>query len=190
MPATILLGIALQLAVVLPTAAVPSTARRIPSPVEIGMAGAPGVQAPAVEYSDSYCRRLTVHRWASYTMLPFFAAQYIAGSELAKGAGAADWASDLHSGLALGVGALFTVSTVTGAWNLWDGRKDPEGRKWRTTHAVLMMLDDAGFVATAVLADQAADDGSGVGAHRTMAITSFAISTASWVMMLDAVRPE
>ena len=186
----ILLGVGLQLAGALPTAAVPSAARRIPSPVEVGSAAAPGVQAPAVEYSDFYYKRLTLHRWASYTMLPLFAAQYIAGSELAKGAGSADWASDLHSGLALGVGALFTVNTVTGAWNLWDGRKDPEGRKWRTTHAVLMMLADAGFVATAVLADQAEDDGSGVGKHRVMAITSFAISTASWVMMLDPIRPE
>jgi hypothetical protein len=185
----ILLGVGLQLAPQ-PAPSAPLSAPLIPTPAEVGAAAASGSQETVVEYSDFYYRRLDIHRWASYAMLPLFAAQYIAGSELAKGGEKADWAEDLHPTLALGVGALFTVNTVTGAWNLWEGRKDPEGRKWRTTHAVLMMLADAGFVATAILADEAEDDGSGVGAHRTMAITSFAVSTASWMMMLDVFRPD
>lgn len=181
----ILLGVCLQI-----TAAPPAALLRIPSPVEVEASAVPRGQPQTVEYSDLYYRRLDIHRWASYAMLPLFVAQYVAGSELAKGGERADWAEDLHPTLALGVGALFTVNTVTGAWNLWDGRNDPEGRKWRTTHAVLMMLADAGFVATAILADEAEDNGSGVGAHRTMAITSFAVSTASWMMMLDVFRPD
>jgi len=181
----ILLGVGLQLA---PPS--PPRVPVLPSPAVIGAATVATLQEPVVEYSDFYYRRLDIHRWASYAMLPLFAAQYVAGSELAKGGEKADWAEDLHPTLALGVGALFTVNTVTGAWNLWEGRKDPEGRKWRTAHAVLMMLADAGFVATAILADEAEDDGSGVGAHRTMAIASFAVSTASWMMMLDVFRPE
>lgn len=180
----ILLGIGLQLSSA-PTAMEP----RIPSPLEVGAAAAHVGQQQAVEYSDFYYTRLDIHRWASYAMLPLFAAQYFVGSELAKG-GADDGPKDLHSTLALGVATLFTVNTVTGALNLWEGRKDAEGRKWRTTHAVLMMLADAGFVATAILADEAEDDGSGVGAHRTMAITSFAVSTASWMMMFDVFRPD
>lgn len=152
-----------------------------------------GVRQPeaprAVDYSDWYYRRLTLHRWASWTILPLFAAQYLAGTELAKGEErAADWAEDAHPALALGVGALFGVNTITGVWNLWDARHDPEGRGRRTTHAVLMLLADAGFVATAILADEAEDDGSGVGAHRTMAIASMAAATVSWAIMLDLFR--
>lgn len=186
----ILLGVGLQLSAAPPAFEPRTIELQIPTPVEVGVVAALAAPEPAVEYSDLYYKRLDIHRWASYTMLPLFVAQYITGAELAKGEAAADWAEDLHPTLALGVGALFTVNTVTGAWNLWDGRKDAEGRKWRTTHAVLMMLADAGFVATAFLADEAEDNGSGVGAHRTMAITSFAVSTASWMMMLDVFRPD
>lgn len=143
-----------------------------------------------VEYSDCYYRRLTVHRWASWTMLPIFAAEYVTGSELAKGSGSADWAEGLHPALAGGLTTLFVANSVTGAWNLWDARKDPEGRGRRTTHAVLMLLADAGFVATAALADEGEGGGSGVDAHRAMAISSIAVSTVSWVIMLDIFRPE
>src|SRR5512141_2977796 len=36
----------------------------------------------AIEYSNAYGVRLTIHRYASYTMLPLFVAQYIAGRDL------------------------------------------------------------------------------------------------------------
>lgn len=198
MSAPLLVALAVSLATnVTPTSPVrldppagprPLTRFEIPSPTPRD-----GVRQPlaprAVDYSDWYYRRLTLHRWASWTILPLFAAQYLAGTELAKGEErAADWAEDAHPALALGVGALFGVNTITGVWNLWDARHDPEGRGRRTTHAVLMLLADAGFVATAILADEAEDDGSGVGAHRTMAIASMATATVSWAIMLDLFR--
>lgn len=164
--------------------------RPTPSVQGDGASAPEALPAPeAVEYSDWYYRRLTVHRWASYTILPLFAAQFVAGLELAKGeAAAADWAEDAHPMLAAGVAGLFGVNTLTGVWNLWDSRKDPEGRGRRITHAALMLLADAGFVATGILADDAEDDGGAVGPHRTMAISSMAVATISWAMMLDIFR--
>jgi hypothetical protein len=49
----------------------------------------------AVEYSEWYNRRLTIHRWSSYTMLPLFAGNYVTGQQLlAKGNEAPTWAID------------------------------------------------------------------------------------------------
>ena len=150
-----------------------------------------GADAP-VEYSDWYYRRLTVHRWGSYTMLPLFAAQYWVGAKLyGRTPGADDGgAKDLHGVLAAGVAGLFAVNTFTGLWNLWDGRHDPNDRKRRFTHATLMLLADAGFVATGVLADGAEGGGSGggAGAHRAVAIGSMAVSTVGWLMMTELFR--
>ena len=47
---------------------------------------------PLVEYSDAYATRLAIHRIASWTMLPLFAAQYYTGSKLfSQGASAPAW---------------------------------------------------------------------------------------------------
>lgn len=151
----------------------------------------PAAQQPAappqpVRYSEWYYRRLDIHRWGSYAMLPLFVAQYWAGSQLVHETGN-DWAEDAHPVLALGVAALFTSNSVTGVWNLWEGRLDPRDRKRRVAHATLMLLADAGFVATGILADEA-EDGSGGGAHRTMALSSMGVATAGWLVMLDVFR--
>lgn len=143
-----------------------------------------------VEYSRFYYQRLTVHRWGSYAMLPLFAAQYYAGTRLASG-GEDDWAEDLHPTLAAGVATLFAVNTVTGLWNLWDGRHDPNERGRRYTHAALMLLGDAGFVATGILADEAEDGGGeGTNRHRAVAIGSMAVSTVGWLIMTDLFRRD
>ena len=142
-----------------------------------------------VDYSEWYYRRLDIHRWGSYAMLPLFIAQYVAGSQLESG-GEDNWAEDVHPMLAGGVAALFASNTVTGVWNLWDGRQDPTDRTRRFLHAGLMLLADAGFVATGILADAAEDDGSGAGAHKTVAIASMTLATLSWAIMLDTFRPD
>ena len=78
---------------------------------------------------------------------------------------------------------LFGLNTVTGVWNLWEGRKDPVRRTRRMTHGIMMLAADAGFVTTAMLSP--GDDGSGNrSAHRAVAITSMSIATASYVFML------
>ena len=150
--------------------------------------------AASIEYSDWYGRRLTIHRWASYTTLPLFAFQYAAGSQLyEKGSSAPSWARDGHGTAAGALAVLFGANTVTGVWNLWDSRKAPEGRKWRTVHAVLMLASDAGFVATGMLAEDADDAGESeddANLHRTVALTSIGVATVSYVMMLPFVRRD
>lgn len=165
--------------------------RRLAPPPLVANAGMPMPDAPgsAVEYSEWYYRRLDIHRWGSYAMLPLFAAQYIAGTNLESG-GHDDWAEELHPMLAGGVAALFASNTVTGVWNLWEGRKDPKDRTRRFLHAGLMLLADAGFVATGILADEAEDHGGGAGAHKTVALASMTAATLSWAIMLDVFRPD
>lgn len=142
--------------------------------------------SPPVQYSDWYYRRLDVHRFGSYAMLPLFVAQFVAGTQLAKDE-ESDWAEDAHPMLAAGVGVLFASNTITGVWNLWEGRADPRDRKRRFAHATLMMLADAGFLATAMLGDEL-EDGANPGTHRAVAISSMAVATIGWSLMLDVFR--
>jgi hypothetical protein len=105
-------------------------------------------------------------------------------------------------GVATGIGVLFAVNTVTGAWNLWDSRKDPTDRTKRIVHSVLMAAADAGFALAAASAEDdegneregasldqvrasrsvegGEDDNS---THKRIAIASFGISTVGTVLM-------
>jgi len=151
----------------------------------------PVVQRPrAVEYSDLYYTRLTVHRVGSYTMIPLFVAEYSLGQNLVNDAAPPSWIKPTHVAVASGIGILFSVNTVTGLWNLWDARQDPEGRTRRTVHSILMLASDAGFLAAAALTPErehgftnAADYQHRVNVHRGVAIGSFALSTIGGAMM-------
>ncbi len=153
--------------------------------------GAPAdtTRVAAIEYSDWYGRRLAIHRAASYTMVPLFVAQYTAGQRLFNNPALPgdDWARRTHKPLAYGVGALFTVNTVTGVWNLWEARKDPEGRRRRTAHALLMLAGDAGFAATGYLGNQAARHGGDRELHRNVALGSMAVAVTGYLLMLPAL---
>lgn len=165
-------------------AVVPGGPTLLPRLVDVRRA-TPLVPAP-VQYSDWYYRRLDVHRFGSYAMLPLFVAQFVVGTQLAKDE-ENDWAEDAHPVLAAGVGVLFASNTITGVWNLWEGRADPRDRKRRFAHATLMLLADVGFLATAVLGDEL-EDGASPGTHRAVAIGSMAVATVGWTLMLDAFR--
>jgi hypothetical protein len=141
----------------------------------------------AVEHSEWYYRRLTIHKAASYATIPLFVTEYLLGDKLYKDEGTSTTKS-AHSAVASGIGVLFGVNTVTGVWNLWDSRNDTQGRARRITHAVLMLASDAGFVATAALAPGDDDEFEGGGSddrdrHRTVAISSMGVSLASYLMM-------
>src|SRR4051794_14879525 len=60
----------------------------------------------AIEVSEAYGERLTLHRWASYAMVPVFAAQYVSGTKLfdaqANNTRAPSWAKPVHSLSAMG----------------------------------------------------------------------------------------
>jgi len=145
----------------------------------------------AIEHSDWYYRRQTVHRVASWVTLPLFAAEVVTGQELFNnGPEAADWAQDAHGVMAGSLAGLFAVNTVTGAWNLWDSRHEPEGRKWRTTHAILMLVADAGFAYTGLLAEDAEESSARRRDHRTAALTSSSIALLSYAMMLPPIRRD
>lgn len=135
----------------------------------------------AVTYSDGYNTRRKIHMLASYATLPLFVAQYVSGEQLYDGKEGT--LADAHGALAGGVAALFAVNTVTGVWNLWEARSDPNGRSRRLIHSLLMLGADAGFAATGMLAPDD-DDTSGKSTHRTVALTSMGVATVGYVYML------
>ena len=159
----------------------------------VGPLSAQEDRPPAIEYSDGYYTRLTVHRIGSYTMLPLFGAEYLLGRELEQTGDVAGWVKPTHAGVATGIGALFVVNTITGAMNLWESRHEEQGRGRRILHTALMTLADAGFVYTAMLAEDAGeeDEGEGEGgggnAHRNAALVSIGFSVAgTGIMWLGA----
>jgi len=137
----------------------------------------------AIQYSDAYAVRLKIHRIGSYTMLPMFAAEYALGQNLLNDASPPGWIKPTHVGVALGIGALFTVNTVTGAWNLWESRNDPADRARRWIHVSLMTASDAGFLWTAAVAGGRRTNLSQEQHHKNVALASIGLSTAGTVMM-------
>jgi hypothetical protein len=145
----------------------------------------PARRVQAVEVSEWYGRRLTLHRRLSYTVIPLFGFQYAAGTQIwDKGDGAPTWARRGHRIGAATIGGVFLVNTVTGAWNLWDSRHVEEGRARRYLHAASMFVADAGFTwAGAVLSEQAERSLQKRRLHRTVALSSMALSITSGIIM-------
>jgi hypothetical protein len=136
----------------------------------------------AIQYSDAYAVRLQIHRIGSYTMLPLFAAEYALGQNLLNDSRPPSWLKPTHVGVALGVGALFTVNTVTGVLNLWESRSDPADRTRRWLHASLMLASDAGFVWTGAIGQNSRTSDARQ-RHKNVALASIGLSTAGTVMM-------
>ncbi|HEX7939434.1 MAG TPA: hypothetical protein VF483_10610 [Gemmatimonadaceae bacterium] len=139
----------------------------------------------AVEISDWYNRRLTLHRTLAYATLPVFAFQWAAGEQIwQKGTAAPTWARTGHRVGATTLAGIFTVNTVTGLWNLWDSRQAPQGRAMRTMHAITMLVADAGFTwAGAKLSNQAETDFNARALHKKVALTCMALTVGSGVIM-------
>ena len=140
----------------------------------------------AIEYSDAYYTRLRIHQIASYTELPLFAAEWIVGQKLLNDERTGFPPQGLktaHNVIALGLGALFTVNTITGGWNLWDSRSDPSGRTLRWIHSLAMLGADAGFAWAGASAGDANETDIGANHHRAIAIGSIALATAGTAMM-------
>ena len=137
----------------------------------------------AIEYSDAYNTRLTIHRIGSYTMLPLFAAEWYLGDQLLNGTNPPGWMKTAHAGVAGGLGVLFTVNTVTGLWNLWDARQEPAGRARRYLHTGLMLASDAGFAWAGAIGGDAKRNYLTAQRHRNIALGSIALSTAGTALM-------
>ena len=147
----------------------------------------------AVEMSDAAELRLRIHRYASYTLIPLFVAQAVAGNQLYQadkgGAERPAWAKATHSAGAAGLGALFTVNTVTGVWALWDQRTNQEGRTRRWVHSLLMLASDAGFTYTGIkLADEAKNSQDSRDKHRRIAYVSMGAALTSYGIMFFGNR--
>lgn len=148
----------------------------------------PPPRVAIVEYSDAYRLRQKIHKMASLATLPLFATEFALGQSIYTTPD--NGRRSAHAAVGAAIGGLFAVNTVTGAWNLWESRKDVNGRKRRLIHGLLMMAADAGFVATAALAPETEDEGwwrtfqSRKSTHRTVALTSIGIATAGYLTML------
>lgn len=154
-----------------------------------GEQAAQGRRRPvAFEYSNGYKMRARIHKMASLATLPLFVGEYLVGKNLYDHPGESRSMRSAHGVLAGSIGVLFGANSALGVWNLIEARKDPNLRSLRTVHGILMLVADAGFVATGALAPDAEEGGTRYidrrSTHRTVALTSMAIATASYVMML------
>jgi hypothetical protein len=140
----------------------------------------------AFEYSDGYKTRAKIHKYAAFATLPLFATEYWLGqstynnpSEGKKGA---------HIAIGSSIIGLYGVQAVTGVWNLVEANKDPTGHKRRTIHGILMLASGAGFAITPMVAPGNRDvleiGTSSANTHRTVALTSIAVGTAGYLVML------
>lgn len=143
----------------------------------------------AEEVSDFYELRLRVHRYASYATIPLFVAQSVAGNQLMQadksGAAKPAWAKGIHGAGAGALGVLFTLNTVTGAWNLWDSRHNDVGRTKRIIHSVLLLAADGGFALSGASGgDDTEGSQSSRNNHRNIAYASMGTALVGYGIML------
>ena len=145
----------------------------------------PRIRRHAVELSEWYGRRLTIHRYIAYSTVPVFALQWAAGDQLyKKSSGAPTWAKTMHRVGATSLATMFTVNTVTGAWNWWDTRSQSKGRMLRTVHALTMLGADAAFTyAGARLSNDAETSSTKRREHRTIALSAMGVTVVSGLAM-------
>ncbi len=187
----------------------PAVGPVIPLPVGIGapVAAVPEIAAPAfdddttpprrrkaVQISDAYAVRLKIHYIASFATLPIFAAQAIVGEQLynnyTTGKPITSSLKNTHEDIAWGLGALFLTNTVTGTWNWLETRHESKGLAWRTVHAALMLVADAGFAYTASLGERVAVGQVRPDLHRNMAEASAGVALVSYIMMWKPIRGD
>ncbi|CAN5259128.1 hypothetical protein BH09GEM1_BH09GEM1_28590 [soil metagenome] len=134
----------------------------------------------SIEVGDWYERRLRIHRYGAYAVVPLFALQAIAGNQLYDDPrNGPEWAKNGMRYGATALAGVFTSNTMTGLWNLWDSRNVEQGRARRTVHALLMLTSDAGFTyAGSRLAEEAENSVDKRRQHRVWAYGSMATSLA------------
>jgi hypothetical protein len=148
----------------------------------------------AVDLSEWYERRLTIHRYGSYAMIPLFVGEYVLGQQLLNqkdglydGTRRVPIDASLrhnHRVVAFGLAGLFVVNSTTGLWNLWEARDDGSSSVRRTIHVLSMLGADAGFALAGSMAQRAVDRRpSDARAHRNVALASMGLATAGVALM-------
>ena len=140
----------------------------------------------AVEYSDGYYTRAKIHKYASFATLPLFATEVALGQTVYNDPNArSSTAKGAHIAVGTAITGLFAVNTVTGVWNMWESRHEPEHHKLKLIHGILMLAADAGFVATfATAPGEHGNVDTQKQQHRAMALTSIGLATGSYLLML------
>ena len=144
----------------------------------------------AIEYSDAYQTRAKIHKYASFATLPLLGTEAILGQHLYNDPNShTSSVRGAHIAVGTAITGLFAVNSVTGVWNLWEGRGDPSHRTLRLVHGILMLGADAGFVAaygTGPSGHDLVNFDSNKSTHRTVVFTTMGVATASYLMMLIA----
>lgn len=138
----------------------------------------------AVEYSDAYYTRLKIHQIGAIAMFPLFAAEYVMGQKLIASQPPSSNLVSAHDAVAITMGIVFASNTITGGWNWWDARHDPNGASRRTIHTVMMLVADIGFLATTASSpSQKNYSPSQAQTHRTIAIASISLTAVGAAYM-------
>jgi hypothetical protein len=173
-------------ALVLPDTALPDS-----GPAADAAGGQRPTPPKAVEYSDGYKLRAKIHKYASFATLPLFVTEAILGQSLYNDTPTTRSSNrGVHGAVGSAIGVLFAANTVTGVWNLWDGRHDPNGRTLRFIHGLLMMAADVGFLATAnAVPNRRSLNGllnyeTDKATHRNIAYASMGVATIGYTIML------
>jgi hypothetical protein len=157
--------------------------------------GAPAVHPGAITYSDGYLLRAKIHKYASFATLPLFATEVVLGQSLYNDPTNAESKKGAHIAVGTGIIGLFGVNAVTGVWNMVEDRHNPQGRKLRLVHGILMLTANAGFFATAAtgphghgkehgFATPIPPSESDKALHRNLAFGSIAVGTVGYTIML------
>jgi hypothetical protein len=142
----------------------------------------------AIEYSEGYETRAKIHKYASFATLPLLGAEALLGQSLYNDPYSRTSAKrGAHIAVGTAITGLFAVQTVTGMWNLVEGWKDPNHRKLRLAHGIMMLGADAGFVAaygTGPGGRNLVNFDQNKSTHRTVVFTTMGVATASYLLML------
>lgn len=151
--------------------------------------GLPQRHPMALQYPPGYYTRLKIHKVASFATLPLFAAEVALGNSLYNNPQERGGKKAAHGIIGASIVGLFGVNTLTGVWNLWDSRHDPSSHGLILAHSVLMLIADAGFVATSMSGPktrgpEAVNFHSQAIRHRNLAYFSIGIATIGYGLML------
>jgi hypothetical protein len=141
------------------------------------------VRPKSFQYSDAYEVRRKIHVYASIATLPLFAVQAYLGQKLYNG-DFTEAEHTAHQWVGASIVGLFALNTVTGLWNLHEGWGDPNRKKLRVTHGVLMLAADAGFAYAAFAAPSERSDVSTHSTHRNVAYFAVSAATAGYLIMI------